>query len=79
MADFTEIPRPFYPSLSPQNREIRLLHLKPGNHHSGRLQCRLSVVALDSNLSYEALSHRWGRGESTVLVDEKLVFVPRIS
>jgi hypothetical protein len=68
MGDFTKIPRPFYPSLSSRNREIRLLHLQPGAE-AEELQCRLIVASLDSSPSYEALSYRWGRDTSSVLVD----------
>ncbi|KAK4135734.1 HET-domain-containing protein, partial [Trichocladium antarcticum] len=80
MTDFTKNPRPFYPRLSSASREIRLLHLQPGQgtEEADELQteCRLSVVSLDSNPSYEALSYRWGSRTSTVLVDGHEVVVP---
>ncbi|KAH7348976.1 heterokaryon incompatibility protein-domain-containing protein [Rhexocercosporidium sp. MPI-PUGE-AT-0058] len=75
MGDFTKIPRPFYPSLSSENREIRLLHLQP-RVTAENLQCRLSVASLDSNPYYEALSYRWGTGTGTVLVDSHDVLIP---
>jgi hypothetical protein len=68
MGDFTKILRPFYPSLSSRNREIRLLHLQPGAE-AEELQCRLIVASLDSSPSYEALSYRWAGDTSSVLVD----------
>ncbi len=72
---FTKTPRPFYPSSSSQNREIRLLYLQPGGE-AEKLQCRLGVVLLDSNLSYEALSYRRGGGVSSVSVDGHDVLIP---
>src|SRR5579863_1389396 len=74
MEGFTTTPRSFYPSLSSQNREIRLLHLQPGE--AEELQCRLIVVSLDSKPAYEALSYRWGDGTSRVLVDGHNILVP---
>ncbi len=76
MADFAKTPRPFYPPLSSDKREIRLLHLEPGDGDAA-LQCRLSVVSLDSDPSYEALSYCWGNGTSQVLVDAHPVLIPR--
>jgi hypothetical protein len=76
MADFTKTPRPFYPPLSSHKREIRLLNLEPGSKDEA-LQCRLSVISLDSNPSYEALSYCWGNGTSEVLVDGHSVLIPK--
>jgi hypothetical protein len=76
MDDFTKTPRPFYPSLSSENREIRLLHLQSGTQEE-QPRCRLSVVSLDSNPFYEALSYQWGHGTSSVLVDEHDVLIPK--
>ncbi|KAG7293453.1 hypothetical protein NEMBOFW57_003504 [Staphylotrichum longicolle] len=76
MGDFTKTPRPFYPPLSSDKREIRLLHLEAGDGDAA-LQCRLSVASLDLNPSYEALSYCWGNGTSQVLVDGHPVLIPR--
>jgi hypothetical protein len=76
MDDFLKVPRPFYPSLSSQDREIRLLHLQPGEKTED-IECRLRVVSLDTNPSYEALSYRWGDGTSSVLVDGHDILIPQ--
>lgn len=75
--DFTKIPRPFYPPLSSEKREVRLLRLQPGNEAS-ELQCHLSVVSIDSNPSYEALSYTWGdlNNTSIIFVDGHEVRIP---
>ncbi|KAK4102540.1 hypothetical protein N658DRAFT_552847 [Parathielavia hyrcaniae] len=76
MGDFTKIPRPFYPVLSSVDHEIRLLYLEPSEGEAV-IQCRLSVVSLDSSPSYEALSYCWGHNTSQVLVDGHHVLVPQ--
>jgi Heterokaryon incompatibility protein (HET) len=75
--DFTKIPRPFYPPLSALNREIRLLHLQPGDE-ALEIQCRLSVVSIDSNPLYEALSYTWGdlNNTSSIAIDGHDVLIP---
>ncbi|KAK5658138.1 hypothetical protein OQA88_2111 [Cercophora sp. LCS_1] len=75
MATFAFTPRPFYPSLLSQNREIRLLHLQPGTGDDA-IQCRLTVAPLDSNPCYEALSYQWGRVPTNVSVDKHMVTIP---
>jgi hypothetical protein len=75
--DFTKIPRPFYPPLSSHKREIRLLRLQPGDE-TLELQCRLSVVSINSNPLYEALSYTWGdlNNTSSIAVDGHDVLIP---
>jgi hypothetical protein len=75
--DFTKIPRPFYPPLSSHKREIRLLHLQLGDE-TLEFQCRLSVVSINSNPLYEALSYAWGNpnNASSIAVDGHDVLIP---
>ncbi|WAO93429.1 HET domain-containing protein [Fusarium falciforme] len=75
MANFVFTPRPFYPSLSSQGQEIRLLHLQPGTGDDA-IECDLSVASLESDPAYEALSYQWGRAPTDVSVDGHKVTIP---
>lgn len=49
-----------YVALEPQCRQIRLLHLQPGQPDDG-IECRTSIVSFDEKFTdYEALSYVWG-------------------
>ncbi|KAF4339480.1 heterokaryon incompatibility (het-6OR allele) [Fusarium beomiforme] len=50
---------PKYRPLDPEQRQIRILHLLPGQYDDP-VRCTLRTVSLDGNLSYEALSYSWG-------------------
>lgn len=60
-----------YRSLNPEDREVRLLHLKPGNF-TDDIKIRLEVVSIENRPYYEALSYVWGVEKSPrkVLVDD---------
>lgn len=53
-----------YTPLNPTNNEIRLLILRPDLPGS-ELNCRLSIVSLSTNPTYEAISYAWGSSGST--------------
>lgn len=48
-----------YEELDQEKRQIRLLHLLPGEFDD-QISARLSVAYLDNNPDYEALSYVWG-------------------
>ncbi|KAH8726428.1 heterokaryon incompatibility protein-domain-containing protein [Phaeosphaeriaceae sp. PMI808] len=50
-----------YTSLDESQRQIRLLHLHPGDSGaSDPLHCSFTVASLDNEISFEALSYVWG-------------------
>jgi len=49
-----------YAPLNQECRQIRLLSLLPGQG-SGKIQCQLSLVSLDCEPAFEALSYVWGK------------------
>jgi len=61
-----------YTPLDESRRQIRLLHLSPSSIHAAgcerdvsdsgddRIRCSFSVVSLDDELNFEALSYAWG-------------------
>ncbi|KAJ4267197.1 hypothetical protein NW762_003298 [Fusarium torreyae] len=48
-----------YQQLEPRQRQIRILHLLPGQF-SDPVRCELHTASLSSRPSYEALSYSWG-------------------
>ncbi|KAM0553088.1 hypothetical protein ACHAPJ_007636 [Fusarium lateritium] len=48
-----------YQQLEPRQRQIRILHLLPGQS-SDPVRCELHTVSLSSNPVYQALSYSWG-------------------
>lgn len=67
----------FYPSgpLNGDNREIRLLHLMPGDHRE-QVFCTLETKSLYAQPEYEALSYTWGLAlkPRSITVDHQLDF-----
>lgn len=70
-----------YTPLNTDENLIRLLHLIPGSYTDNAIKCDFSVVSLDGELQYEALSYVWGEasdareielGESPVPVTANL-------
>ncbi|KAL9045503.1 MAG: hypothetical protein Q9214_001459, partial [Letrouitia sp. 1 TL-2023] len=49
-----------YHPLKKIRREIRLLHISPGQKVTESIKCHLSVASLDDRPVYEALSYVWG-------------------
>ncbi|KAK3322779.1 heterokaryon incompatibility protein-domain-containing protein [Apodospora peruviana] len=48
-----------YPSLSQENREIRLLEIQPQGQRVGNIRCNIVTQSLEANPHFEAISHRW--------------------
>ena len=55
-------PTPLYTPLT-RDRDIRVIHLLPGSS-SDDLACEVHHVSLDTDISYECLSYRWGDKDS---------------
>ena len=49
-----------YTELNTDQNLIRLLHLGPATSPEDAIRCFFSVVSLDDELQYEALSYVWG-------------------
>ena len=64
-----------YEPLDESKREIRLLHLFPGDD-GGALKCTFSLVSLDDELDYEAVSYVWGDAEDRRSVNVEAVDEP---
>lgn len=54
-----------YRKLDVEKRQIRLVSILPGSW-SDDVACELTIVSLDDNPSYEALSYTWGDPSDTV-------------
>lgn len=64
-----------------QGKEIRLLHIKPGNSIF-TIECTLETADLEAKPNYEALSYEWGdenttteRSPGKIMVGENMVDV----
>lgn len=64
-----------YPPVPLRDREIRLLHLQPGDEALD-LQLSLSVASIDDVPQYEALSYTWGSFTSSIVVEECNIPIP---
>jgi hypothetical protein len=58
-------------------KQIRLLHLKPGKFQAP-LQAHLEIVSLSSNPQYEALSYVWGTPatQKRILLNDESFEIP---
>ena len=54
-----------YTPLDPDRRFVRLIHLSPASTEDETIRCRFTVVSLDDEPQYEALSYVWGDGNDT--------------
>lgn len=57
---------PTWHQLSPSRHEIRLLTVEPASATTDDLSCSLSIVSLDGDPTYLALSYTWGDPTVTV-------------
>ncbi|EPE24230.1 hypothetical protein GLAREA_08080 [Glarea lozoyensis ATCC 20868] len=63
MAEAT--PKPFkYPFINSSERQIRLIHIQPGEGND-MIWCTLETVSLEDKPRYEALSYEWGKPDTT--------------
>ncbi|CAO2655011.1 Nn.00g117440.m01.CDS01 [Neocucurbitaria sp. VM-36] len=64
-----------YKPLDDSKRQIRLLHLLPGDDDT-ELSCTFSLVSLDDDPEYEAVSYVWGNSEDRRSINVEVVEEP---